>query len=322
MLEYVVRRLMFVPVTLAAITFLSFIALQLAPGDFFTQLQMNPQFDPATINELRVKFGLDQNWIMQYVKWLWRALHFDFGESIAFQVPVMHLIGSRFLSTVILSVVGLVVGWGIGIPLGVFVAVKKGTNFDHASSFVAFAGMSFPSFFIALLFLKFFGMTLGILPIGGTVSADYDSLTLLGKLFDRSHHLILPAMIFAVIGTGGTIRVMRAQVLEELRKEYVTVARSKGLAETVVLTKHILRNALNPFITSAGYVLAELISGAALLEIVLNLQGLGSMLLEAVQAQDFFVMMASITLTSFLLLVGNLLADIARGYVFPQIRYW
>lgn len=321
MAEYVAKRLMFVPVTLLAITFLSFIALQLAPGDFFTSLSMNPQFDAATIEQLRAKFGLDQSWIVQYVKWLLRAIRFDFGESIAFQMPVLQLIGSRLFSTFILGVVGLVVTWGIGIPLGIAVAVRKGTTLDHASSFAAFAGMSFPSFFVALLLLKFFGLTLGILPIGGTVSADYETLTLLGKVFDRAYRLILPSMIFAIMGTGGLIRVMRAQVLEELSKNYVTVARSKGLSEQVVLAKHVLKNALNPFITSAGYALAELISGAALLEIVLNLQGLGSMLLEAVQAQDFFVIMADITLVSGLLLVGNILADIALAYVYPQIRY-
>ena len=319
MLRFIVKRLLhFIPLLLG-ITILSFLIIQMAPGDYLTTLKADPKMSPQLIEQLRHEFGLDQPVLVQYGRWLWQVLHFNFGQSVAYRVDVIDLIGSRALNTFILSFASILFTWTLAIPMGVVVAVRQNTILDRTFSFLAFIGMSLPSFFLAFLML-YLALKTGWFPIGGTYSPEYDSYTALGKLIDRAEHLAVPVFVLGVGGMAELMRLMRANILEILNSDYVRTARAKGLSGGTVVFKHVLRNALNPFVTLAGYELGALLGGAALVEAVLNLQGLGTLMLQAVLAQDLYLIMASLLIGAVLLIIGNLLADIALTRLDPRIR--
>jgi peptide/nickel transport system permease protein len=312
------RFLHFIPLLLG-ITLLSFLIIQMAPGDYLTTLKADPKMSPALIEQLRHEFGLDQPALVQYGRWLWQVVHLNLGKSVAYRVDVLDLLGSRALNTLILSLASILFTWSLAIPIGIIVAVKQNTLLDRGLSFMAFVGMSLPSFFLAFLML-YVAMKTGWFPIGGTYSPDYDSYTALGKCVERAEHLIVPVIVLGVGGMAGLMRLMRGNVLEILHSDYVRTARAKGLGFRSVIFKHTLRNALNPFVTLAGYELGALLGGAALVEAVLNLQGLGTLMLQAVLAQDLYLIMASLLIGAVLLIIGNLLADIVLTRVDPRIR--
>ncbi len=317
--RFIVRRLLhFIPLLLG-ITLLSFLIIQMAPGDYLTTLKADPKMSPQLIEQLRHEFGLDQPVLVQYGRWLWQVVHFNFGQSVAYRVDVIDLIGSRALNTFILSFASILFTWTLAIPMGVVVAVRQNTILDRTLSFLAFIGMSLPSFFLAFLML-YLALKTGWFPIGGTYSPEYDSYTALGKLIDRAEHLVVPVFVLGVGGMAGLMRLMRANILEIMNSDYVRTARAKGLSGRTVIFKHVLRNALNPFVTLAGYELGALLGGAALVEAVLNLQGLGTLMLQAVLAQDLYLIMASLLIGAVLLIIGNLLADIALTRLDPRIR--
>jgi peptide/nickel transport system permease protein len=320
MAAYLLRRLAHMIPLLIGITFISFLVINLAPGDFFSTLKMNPSIRPETIHELERQFGYGQPLLVRYVKWLWRVLHFDLGVSVAYRVNVAELIGARALNTVILAVSSMAFTWSLAIPIGIFVALRPNSVTDRLLSFLAFFGMSLPNFFLAFL-LMYVALQTGWFPIGGTVSIDYDSLSLSGQLLDRVYHLVLPVIVLGTSGMASLMRLMRANILEIKRADFTLTARAKGLPERAVVAKHVLRNALNPFVTLAGYELGNLLGGAALVEAVMNLQGLGTLMLEAVRSVDIYLVMASVLIGSLLLLVGNLLADLALTLVDPRIDF-
>lgn len=317
--SFILKRLLHMIPLLMGITFLSFIIISLAPGDYLSALKMNPQISEETIHRLEQEFGLDKPFYVQYLKWLWQILHLNFGDSIAYRVDVLSLIMSRAMNTIILSATSIIFAWSLAIPIGIAVAYWQNSFFDRLFSFLAFFGMAIPNFFLAFLLL-FFALKTGWFPIGGTFSYDYDSLTLWGKLTDRIHHLILPVIVLGTSGMAGLMRLMRGNILEIKNSDYVRTARAKGLGEGVIIFKHVLRNALNPFITLAGYELGSLLGGAALVEAVLNLQGLGTMMLQAVLGQDIYLIMGSLLIGAVLLIVGNLIADITLTLVDPRIK--
>ena len=317
--SYILKRLIHMIPLLLGITFLSFIIISLAPGDYLSTLKMNPQISKETISRLASEFGLDQPVYIQYFKWLWQVLHLNLGESIAYRVGVIDLIGSRALNTIILSAASILFAWSLAIPIGIAVAYWQNSILDRILSFLAFFGMAIPNFFLAFLFL-YFALKTGWFPVGGTFSYDYDTLTAGEKIMDRAHHLILPVIVLGTSGMAGLMRLMRGNILEIKNSDYARTARAKGLSEVVIIFKHVLRNAINPFITLAGYELGALIGGAALVEAVLNLQGLGSMMLQAVLSQDIYLIMGSLLIGAILLIVGNLLADIALTLVDPRIK--
>jgi peptide/nickel transport system permease protein len=302
------------------ITFLSFLAMSLVPGDYLSSLKLNPSISPEVIRQMEAEFGLDQPLLVRYFKWLWAAMHLDFGVSLAYRVSVVELIAARALNTVILAAGSIAFSWMLAIPIGIIVAVRQDTILDRVLSFLAFFGMSLPSFFFAFLAM-YFALRTGWFPVGGTVSVDYATLDFWGRLSDRVDHLILPVVVLGTGGMAGLMRLMRSQILEIKNSEYVRTARAKGLSERTVLYKHVLRNALNPFITIAGYSLADLLSGAALVEAVMNLQGLGLLLLDAVRSLDIYLVMGSVLVGAALLLIGNLLADIALVAVDPRVDF-
>lgn len=315
---FLLRRLVQMVPLLLGITFLSFLIVDLAPGDFFSTLALNPAISPEAIEEMKRSFGYGEPLPKRYLAWLWQVLHGDFGLSVAHRVGVLTLIGERVGNTLILSVSALIVTWVVAIPLGVIVAVRRGRFSDRFLSLLAFLGMSLPNFFLAFLLLRLALLT-GWFPVGGTVSFDYEHLDTWGKIVDRLHHLILPTIVLATSGMASLMRLMRGAILDLQRADFVRTARAKGLAERTVLFKHVLRNAMNPFITLAGYELGTLLGGAALVEAVMNLQGLGSLMLEAVLALDLYLVMGSVLMGSLLLLIGNLLADLALALSDPRI---
>ena len=319
MLRFVLKRLMHMIPLLLGITFLSFFIISLAPGDYLSTLKMNPQISEETIRRLEADFGLDKPLYLQYIKWLWQILHLNFGDSIAYRVDVLSLIMSRAFNTLILSVASIIFAWSLAIPIGIAVAYWQNSFFDRAFSFLAFFGMAIPNFFLAFLLL-YFALKTGWFPVGGTFSYEYDSLSLFGKIVDRTEHLILPVIVLGTSGMAGLMRLMRGNILEIKNSDYVRTARAKGLSEPVIIFKHVLRNALNPFITLAGYELGSLLGGAALVEAVLNLQGLGTMMLQAVMGQDIYLIMGSLVIGAVMLIVGNLTADVTLTIVDPRIK--
>jgi peptide/nickel transport system permease protein len=214
----------------------------------------------------------------------------------------------------------MIFAWMVAIPIGIIVATKQNSFWDRVLSFLAFFGMSVPNFFLAFL-LMYLALKTGWFPVGGTFSIDYSSLEIPARIADRINHLILPVIVLGTASMASLMRLMRSQILEIKNSDFVRTARAKGLPERVVVFKHVLRNALNPFVTMAGYSLADLLGGAALVEAVMNLQGLGLLLLDAVRSLDVYLVMGSVLMGAVLLLAGNLLADIALVAVDPRVDF-
>ena len=305
---------------LVGITIISFVIIQLSPGDFLAEIRLNPIVSQQTVDQMRANFGLDQPLHIQYLKWVWNAVRLDFGYSFAFQVPVIWLIGSRLMNSIILNLVSFAVAWAIAIPLGIYTARRQYSAADNSLSFTAYVGISTPTFFSGL-FLLYWAFKTGWFPIGGMTSIDYEFLTPLGKFLDVAHHMVLPVLVLGVLGVAGLMRQMRANLLEVLRHDYVRTARSKGLAERVVVNKHAVRNAINPLITIFGFSLGGLLGGSAILENVLGWPGIGKLLVDATIQKDLYVVMASLVIGSVTLVVGNLIADILLVASDPRIRY-
>ncbi len=320
MTKFLVKRLINMIPLIIGITFLSFMVMALVPGDFLSSLKLDPRVSPQVIRQMQAEFGLDQPLLVRYGKWLWQALRLNLGVSLTYRVGVSSLIGSRAFNTVILAVSSMLFSWVVAIPIGIVVAVRQNSIWDRVLSFLAFFGMSVPNFFLAFL-MMYLALRSGWFPVGGTFSVYYSSLDEWGRIADRVNHLVLPVFVLGVAGMASLMRLMRSQILEIKNSEFVRTARAKGLPERVVIYKHVLRNALNPFVTLAGYGLADLLGGAALVEAVMNLQGLGLLLLNAVRSLDIYLVMGSVLMGTVLLLLGNLLADIALVMVDPRVDF-
>jgi peptide/nickel transport system permease protein len=322
MARFLIKRILNMIPLLLGITFLSFLIMSMVPGNFLSNLKMNPAISPQLIKEMEAQFGLDQPLLVRYGKWLWAVLHLNLGTSLAFNVSVTSLIGSRAVNTIILSAASMLFAWVIAIPIGIVVAVNQNSIWDRVLSFIAFFGMSVPNFFLAFL-VMYFAMQINspYLPVGGTYSVDYAQLDWISQIGDRINHLILPVFVLGIAGMASLMRLMRSQILEIKNSDFVRTARAKGLSERSVIYKHVLRNALNPFVTMAGYGLADLLGGAALVEAVMNLQGLGLLLLNAVRSLDIYLVMGSVLMGTVLLLLGNLVADIALVAVDPRVDF-
>ncbi|MGH7985108.1 MAG: ABC transporter permease [Candidatus Binataceae bacterium] len=320
MARFLIRRMLNMIPLIIGITFLSFAVMSLAPGNFLSNLKLNPQISPQVIQHMEAEFGLNQPFLLRYFHWLWQVLHLNLGISLTYRVSVTGLIGARAVNTIILSAASMILAWIVAIPIGIIVAVNRNSIWDRVLSFMAFFGMSVPNFFLAFL-LMYLALSTGWFPVGGTYSVDYASLSLMGKIADRINHLILPVIVLGTASMASLMRLMRSQILEVKNAEFVRTARAKGLPERIVIYKHVLRNALNPFVTMAGYALGDLLGGAALVEAVMNLQGLGLLLLDAVRSLDIYLVMGSVLMGTVLLLAGNLLADVALVAVDPRVDF-
>jgi len=321
MRTYVLRRLLQVLPLLLGISALTFLLLQLAPGDFLNQMAENPAISAETIEAMRHRFGLDQPWYVQYLLYLKNlVLHFDFGESFSRHQPVFTVLREGLFNTLLLAGAAALVTWGLAVPLGVWAAVRQHTWVDRTLSLVAFVWLSVPEILSGLVLLMLAART-GWLPIGGMHSLDYDDMDAAGRLLDIGRHLLLPAFVVGLVPLASRMRQMRGNLLDVLRLDYVTTARAKGLDEHVVVFKHALRNALNPMITLFGYTLGALVSGSFIAEIIFSWPGLGRITLEAIQTQDEYLVMGSVLMASVVLILGNLVADLLLAVADPRITY-
>ncbi len=321
MSSYILRRLGLSVLLLLAASLMAFLILKAAPGDYFSHLSADPRIPQEYVEQQRRIYGLDKPIPMQYLMWLKNAVQGDFGYSFAYKQPVSSVIGIRLFNTLILNLFAVFFTWAVAIPIGIYAAVHQYSRGDKFLSGLSFVGMSFPTFFSALILLYVFASVLGILPPGGLHAMDYDQLPFTEKLLDLAKHLAIPVMVLVLAAMASLQRITRGNMLEILGQQYVRTARAKGLSERRVIYKHALRNALNPLITIFGYEFGALLSGAALLEIIIDYPGLGSLMYTAVRSQDQFLVMADFMLGAVMLLIGNLLAELMLAWVDPRISY-
>ena len=347
MTYYILKRIAITIPMLFAMSLITFLFVQAAPGDVLAKYRANPQYQKETIDKMEQEFHFDKPAMVQYYYWMKNLLRFEqtdsfpyiayrpyMGYSFLMNEEVSTVIKSRLFYTLLLAFFSILITWLIAIPLGIYAAVNQYKWSDRFFSFISYIGISFPNFFLALVImflsgllfqwiLTTFGVEIGIfkaLSTGGLGSSNYDTLSTLGKLADRLMHMLLPAIVLGTAAMASLQRIMRGNMLEELRQRYVTTARSKGLSEHKVIYKHALRNAINPLITIFGYELSALLSGAALTEIVTGWPGLGSIMLEAVRGQDLFLVMGNMLMGGVMLIVGNLVADILLAVTDPRIK--
>ncbi|MBN9062756.1 MAG: ABC transporter permease [Rhizobiales bacterium 65-9] len=326
MLRFIIVRLLWMIPSLIVISFLAFVLIQLPPGDYVTTYiatlaASNEVVDQNTANELRERFGLDQPMIVQYWKWITGiVLRGDFGLSFEWQQPVSGLIWERMALTLVLTFSTLLATWGIALPIGVFSAVKKYSIADYLVTAISFLGLAIPSFLLALVLMYVAAIEWGQ-EVGGLFSEQYvNAPWSLAKVVDLLHHLWIPVIILAVSGTASLIRVMRANMLDELNKPYVTTARAKGLSEFRLLLKYPVRIALNPFISTIAWLLPNLVSGSIIVAIVMSLPTAGPLLLQSLMAQDMYLAGAFVLLICALTLFGSLISDILLALADPRIR--
>lgn len=322
--ELIRRTLISIP-QLLLISFITFLLIDLAPGDVLARYRFDPRIRPETVKQIEAKFHFDKPVIVQYGHWLLRLLQFDLGYSFSRDAPVANVIGERLFNTFLLSFFSILFTWLIAVPLGIYAAVKQYSIGDRIMSFISYFGMSLPTFFLAMVLMfiifQFRDVPLfGAIPIGGMISAGYENMSFFQKIGDRAAHLVLPVFVLTVNALAGLQRISRGNMLEELRKQYITTARAKGLAENKVIYRHALRNAINPLITLFGLEFSSLLSGAALLENVINWPGLGRLMLQAVQSQDTFLVMGSMLMGGIMLIVGNIIADVLLAIADPRVR--
>ncbi|MDJ0673790.1 MAG: ABC transporter permease [Calothrix sp. MO_167.B42] len=318
---YIIKRVSQALLTLFLASALSFVIIQLAPGDYVDTLRQNPKISPERIEELKQQFGLDKSWFEQYFLWLKRIFtRGDFGTSFIYQRSVASMIGERVPATLLLAIASLFFTWAIAIPLGIIAAVQQNKLTDRIFQVISYAGQGFPSFITALLLLIFAQITTPLFPVGGMTSINHADLSNLGKILDIGWHMILPTVALSITSFAGLQRITRGEMLDVLRQDYIQTARAKGLPENRVIYVHALRNAINPLITLLGFELSGLLSGAFIAEFFFNWPGLGRLTLQAVQAQDLYLLMASLVMGAVLLITGNLIADLLLKVADPRIR--
>lgn len=320
MARYVLQRILLMIPMLILVSLITFGISKLAPGDPVTMRMANdPSMTAERVAAEKKRLGLDQPVLIQYGNWAGRFAMGDMGESFRYSAPVKNLIGQRLGNTLVLGLASLLVTWLLAIPLGVYAAVNKYSFADKAFSIFTFTALGVPEFLLALLLL-YFATHSGLLPVGGMTSPGFEEMGFLGKSLDLGWHLILPTICVS-IGTVAILqRRMRGNLLDVLAEDYVRMARAKGLPEGKVIYKHAVRNAINPMITILGYDIAGLLSGFALVEIIIGWPGLGQMMLEALQAFDFPLAMAGMMIGATMLLLGNLLADLLLAAADPRIK--
>jgi peptide/nickel transport system permease protein len=324
---YILRRLLLMIPTLIAISIVSFAIIQLPPGDFLDSMlaEMEAQggrMDEEQVAAIRARYGLDQPVWVQYFDWIGGIVtRGDFGMSFEWNRPVSELLWERLGLTVAVAFSALIATWLIAFPIGVYSAVRKYSVGDYLFTAFGMIGLATPSFLVALILMyvafAWFGQS-----VGGLFSPEYrDAPWSWDKFSDLLAHIWIPLLVIATNGTAGLIRILRANLLDELDKPYVVTARAKGLGETRLLVKYPIRAALNPFVSSLGYVLVGIVSGEAIISVVLNLPTTGPLLLQALKAQDMYLAASFILMLSVLTVIGTLLSDILLAVLDPRIRY-
>lgn len=325
MLTYVVRRLVLGVLTVWVVSVVAFVIIQLPPGDYLTAYvaQLSAQGDVVTgseVDALRAQYGLGKPVYVQYLKWMGQIMRGNFGRSFLWERPVSEIIFERLLLTATIAIAAVLLTWVIALPIGIYSAVHQYSKSDYIFTVVGFIGLAVPNFLLALVIMYFGWAYLGI-SVGGLFSAEYaDAAWSLGKLWDLLKHLWIPAFVVGTAGTASLMRIMRANLLDELSKPYVVTARAKGLSETKVLLKYPTRVALNPFVSMIGFTFPTLISGSIIVAVVLSLPTVGPVLLESLVAQDMFLAGSIVLCIGVMTVIGMLVSDILLCWLDPRIR--
>ena len=327
MVRFLIKRMLSLVVTMFAVSLVAFAIIQLPPGDFLTSYIANLASDgqadtQALVDRIRENYGLDQPVYVQYGKWITNILtKGDFGQSFEWNLPVEQVVSSRMGMTIVLSIATLMITWMIALPIGIYSAVKQYSPGDYLSTIIGFIGVAVPDFLISLVLMyiafKYFNQS-----VGGLFSPDFENAPWSAeRLIDLLGHLWIPVLIIGLSGTASLIRVMRANLLDELRKPYVMTARARGLSEWKGIMKYPVRVALNPFISTVGWVLPGLVSGSIIVAVVLSLPTVGPLLLRSLLTQDMYLAGAFILMLSILTMVGTLISDVLLALIDPRIRY-
>jgi peptide/nickel transport system permease protein len=322
---YVIRRILIMIPTLIAISAITFIIIQLPPGDYLSTLiaelqSQGENVDPAKIEALRAQYGLDRPLIEQYLVWTWGLLNGDFGFSFEYQLPVADVVGDRLFLTLVLNFTTIIFIWLVSFPIGIYSATHQYSWGDYGLTFIGFIGLATPNFLLALVLLYLANVWFGT-SIGGLMDPAYiDQPWSTGKLLSVLEHLWVPVVVIGTSGTAGMIRRLRANMLDELQKQYVVTARAKGLSSFKTLIKYPLRTALNPFIADIGNMLPQVVSGSAVVSMVLSLPTTGPMLIAALQSQDMYLAGSFLIFLALLTVVGMFLSDLALAWLDPRIR--
>jgi len=325
MVAYIVRRLVLAVMTVWAISVLSFLIIHLPPGDYVTSYiaSMSASGSAVSADEaqaLREQLGLDKPIHVQYAKWMGLILQGNFGMAMEWGRPVADVIGDRLTLTMVISVAAIVFTWGLALPIGIYSAVKPYSVADYAFTLIGFIGLAIPGFLLALV-VMYIGFAYFGANVGGLFSPDFaEAPWSLAKLWDLAKHLPIPAVVLGVAGTAQLIRIMRSNLLDELRKPYVMTARARGLSEYRTIMRYPVRVALNPFISTIGYLLPYVVSGSIIVSLVLSLPTVGPLLLKALIAQDMFLAGTIILLLGVMTVIGTFLSDLLLMWVDPRIR--
>jgi len=312
--------------TLLVVSLLVFIIIQLPPGDFMTSLQAEVAAtgggqDAQTLDALRQRYGLDKPLYIQYLTWIAGFPMGDFGYSLEWNAPVWDLIAGRLAFTILLGGLALMFMWIVAIPIGIYSAAHQYSIGDHVFTFLGFLGLSVPDFLVALVYMVVATLVFGMSAIGLYSPEFVDAPWSVAKFLDLFKHLWAPVLILGMVGTAELIRIMRGNMLDILGQQYITTARAKGLKERVVIYKYALRVAINPLISVLGMQIPKMISSSIIIGVVLSIPTVGPMFLRALITQDMYLAGSILLFMTVLLLVGNLLADIALAWVDPRIRY-
>lgn len=326
MFRFMLRRVLLMIPTLFLISIVSFAIIQAPPGDYLTTVvsQLASQgdiVDDARLAQLKAQYGLGQPFIVQYGKWMSGILvDGDFGQSFLWNRPVSDLLAQRVPLTVTIAIVTLLFTWVVAFPIGLYSAVKQYSIGDYIFTTVGFIGLAVPNFMIALVLMWIFQTYLGM-SAGGLLSQDYqDSAWNLGKVLDLLSHLWVPIVVIGTAGTAGLIRILRANLLDELRKPYVVAGRARGMPDRRLIIKYPLRVAMNPFFSTVGWILPGLVGGEIIVAQVLSLQTTGPLLVDSLKAQDMYLAGSIIFILSILTVVGTLISDILLAWLDPRVR--
>lgn len=317
MWKTIIRRILIMIPELILLSVLVFMLAKLMPGDPFTGL-LTPQTSSTQVHELKVQAGLYDPWYVQYWRWIVHMFQGDLGMSYQFKSPVSNLIAERATNTLWLSLLTVILSYAIAIPLGVIAGRYENTKRDKLIQFYSFVVYAIPAFVFYLLGVYFFGYKLHWFPTSGSVSVSADSG--LSYLFSRLDHMILPALLMAILSTTSIIQYLRSEIIDNTNQDFVKTARSKGVSEKMVFWKHILRNSLLPIAAFFGYSITGLLGGSIFLETIFGYPGMGLLFMDSIVSRDYSVITALVMLYGLLNLIGTLLSDIVLSIVDPRVR--
>ncbi|MGO9379230.1 MAG: ABC transporter permease [Dissulfurispiraceae bacterium] len=318
---YILKRLATMVPLVFGITLITFVVIHLAPGGpVEVEAQMSLKSSAQARENLKRLYGLDKPLHVQYIQWLKRFVKLDFGTSFVDGKKVADKIGERIPVTLKINILSLVLIVLIAIPVGILSAVKQYSLFDKLTTLFVFLGFSTPAFWLALIMMIVFGVTLGLLPISGIQSIDVSGMSFLERAMDQARHLILPVLLSAFGGIAGFSRYSRSSMLEVIRQDYIRTARAKGLKESEIIITHALRNALMPIVTILGLAVPGLIGGSVIFESIFAIPGMGQLFWMSTMSRDYPTIMGILVIGAILTLIGNLIADISYALVDPRIR--